>query len=131
MATEIYKKNVISQILDDSGRMVSDHSEKSALFYKNSRRGTVPLWAFLCSLIFRLSSPPPPHNSLDHLCLPFSKEEIDEVVCDCPMTRPRGLMDLTPLFSKRHGPSLELTCTDFVKNSSIIELILRVLTTLT
>jgi hypothetical protein len=33
MASERYRKNVISQILDVDGRMVSDHGEKGALFY--------------------------------------------------------------------------------------------------
>jgi hypothetical protein len=32
MATERYRKNVIRQILDSNGRMVSDHNEKSVLF---------------------------------------------------------------------------------------------------
>jgi hypothetical protein len=59
MASERYRKNVISQIVDNSGRMISDHTEKSALFYQEfkSRMGCsvptilqfqlhniVPLW---------------------------------------------------------------------------------------
>jgi hypothetical protein len=32
MATERFRKNVISQIMDDTGRMVSSHEDKSALF---------------------------------------------------------------------------------------------------
>jgi hypothetical protein len=34
MASERYRKNVISQIVDASGRMIADHTEKSALFYQ-------------------------------------------------------------------------------------------------
>lgn len=33
MATDRYRKNTISQIVDGTGRMVTDHGEKSALFY--------------------------------------------------------------------------------------------------
>jgi len=33
MATERYRRNVISQISDSTGRLVSDHVEKSGLFY--------------------------------------------------------------------------------------------------
>jgi hypothetical protein len=32
MATERFRKNVISQIMDDTGRMVSIHEDKSTLF---------------------------------------------------------------------------------------------------
>jgi hypothetical protein len=38
MASQRFKKNVISQILDISGRMVTDHEEKSALFYQEFRK---------------------------------------------------------------------------------------------
>jgi hypothetical protein len=34
MASKRYKKNVISQIVDNSGRMISDHTVKSTLFYQ-------------------------------------------------------------------------------------------------
>jgi hypothetical protein len=33
MATERFRKNVISQIMDGSGRMIHDHAEKSAPFW--------------------------------------------------------------------------------------------------
>jgi hypothetical protein len=33
MATERYRRNAIYQIMDDTGRMISEHNEKSALFY--------------------------------------------------------------------------------------------------
>ena len=34
MATEIYRQNIISQIQDSDGRMVSDHMEKSSPFWQ-------------------------------------------------------------------------------------------------
>jgi hypothetical protein len=33
MASQRYRKNVINKIVDSSGRMIADHTEKSALFY--------------------------------------------------------------------------------------------------
>jgi hypothetical protein len=41
IASERYRKNVISQIVDSSGRMIADYTEKSALFYQEfkSRMG--------------------------------------------------------------------------------------------
>jgi hypothetical protein len=41
MAFERYKHNVISQIVDSTSRMVSDHEEMSALFSKNLGEGLV------------------------------------------------------------------------------------------
>lgn len=38
MATERYRRNVISQILDGDGRVVASHSEKSALFFQEFKR---------------------------------------------------------------------------------------------
>jgi hypothetical protein len=70
MAFERYRKNVISQIVDNSGRMILDHTEKSALFYQKfkSRMGcSVPT-----ILQFQLHNIIPLCGNLDHLCLPFS-----------------------------------------------------------
>jgi hypothetical protein len=58
MATERFRRNVICQIVDSSGRMVSDHSEKSALFYQEFKRrlgSTVG-----CSMQFNLVDILPP-----------------------------------------------------------------------
>jgi hypothetical protein len=38
MASERYRKNVIRQILDNSGRMVTGREEKSALFYQEVKK---------------------------------------------------------------------------------------------
>jgi hypothetical protein len=38
MATERFRKNVISQKMDGSGRMVTNHDEKSALFWNEFRK---------------------------------------------------------------------------------------------
>jgi hypothetical protein len=38
MATERYRRNGISHIVDDDGRMVQDHGGKSALFWQGFKR---------------------------------------------------------------------------------------------
>jgi hypothetical protein len=38
MATERYRRNVISQIVDGSGRMVQDHGEMSTIFWQEFKR---------------------------------------------------------------------------------------------
>jgi hypothetical protein len=38
MATERYRRNVISQIVDGSGRMVQDHVELSSIFWQEFKR---------------------------------------------------------------------------------------------
>jgi hypothetical protein len=63
MASERYRKNVISQILDNFGRMVTDHVETNALFYQEfkKRLGT----SIDISMQFDLQAltpPPPPHT---------------------------------------------------------------------
>jgi hypothetical protein len=88
MASERYRKNVISQIVDNSGRMISDHTEKSALFYLEfkSRMGcSVPI-----NLQFDLHNIVPRCGNLDHLCLPFSHEEIDNIILDVPSDKAPG-----------------------------------------
>jgi hypothetical protein len=74
MASERYRKNVISQIVNNSGRMISYHTEKSALFYQEfkSRMG--------CSaptiLQFQLDNIVPLCGNLDHLCLPLVSRKL-------------------------------------------------------
>jgi hypothetical protein len=88
MASERYRKNVISQIIDNSGRMISDHTEKSTLFYQEfkSRMGcSVPI-----NLQFELHNIVPHCGNLDHLCLPFSHEEIDNIILDFPSDKALG-----------------------------------------
>lgn len=82
MATERYRKNVISQIVDSSGRMVSDHQEKCALFFQEFKRrlgssvGT--------SMLFELNEIMQPVSNLDNICQSFSRGEIDAVILGLP-----------------------------------------------
>jgi hypothetical protein len=98
-ATERYRKNVISQILDPSGRMVSDHGEKSALFFqefKNRLGFSVDIM-----LQFDLQALIMPHPNLEHLCLPFSTDEINEVILEMPNDKAPGHDGFNNTFFKK------------------------------
>jgi len=82
MATERYRRNVISQISDSTGRLVSDHGEKSGLFYQEFKRRLGI--SIETSMQFDLQTLMQPCSTLDNLCLPFSKEEIDALILDLP-----------------------------------------------
>jgi hypothetical protein len=99
MASERYRKNVISQIVDSSGRMIADHTEKSALFYQEfkSRMGcSIPT-----SLQYQLNTIVPCYGNLDHLCLPYSQEEIENIILDLPSDKAPRPDGFNNLFFKR------------------------------
>jgi hypothetical protein len=82
MATERYRRNVISQIVDGSGRMVQDNGELSSIFWQEfkMRLGSsvgVTMQFDLQDLVQRLPN-------IEFLCLPFSSKEIDEVILELP-----------------------------------------------
>jgi hypothetical protein len=123
MASERYRKNVISKIVDNSGRMIADHTEKSALFYQEfkSRMGcSVPT-----SLQFQLDNIVRFCGNLDHLCLPFSQEEIDNIILDLPSDKAPWSDGFNNLFFKRawhiiREDFFEL-CTDFVNHAVVLK----------
>jgi hypothetical protein len=99
MASDRYRKNVISQIVDNSGRMIADHTEKSALFYQEfkSRMGcSVPT-----SLQFQVDNIVPFCGNLDHLCLPFTHKEIDNIILEFPSDKAPGPDGFSNLFFKQ------------------------------
>jgi hypothetical protein len=99
MVSERYRKKVISQIVDNSGRMISDHTNKSTLFYQEfqSRMGcSVPI-----NLQFELHNIVPRCGNLDHLCLPFSHEEIDNIILDLPSNKAPGPNGSSNMFFKQ------------------------------
>jgi hypothetical protein len=99
MASERYRKNVISQIVDSSGRTISDHTEKSALFYHEFKRRmgcSIPT-----SPQYQLNNIVPYCGNLDHLCLPFSQEEIENIILELPSDKAPGPNGFNNLFFKR------------------------------
>jgi hypothetical protein len=108
-------KNVISQIMDDSGRMVTDHSEKSALFYQEFKRrlGT----SIDISMQFNLQTLIRTHSNLESLYQPFSNEEIREVILGLPNDKAPSPNGFSSLFFKKAWPIIRndmyKLCSDF------------------
>jgi hypothetical protein len=88
MATETFRKNVISQIMDDTGRMVSSHEEKSALFWNEFRRRLG--LSVHTDMQFDLHTIVKRHDNLEDLCRRFTTEEIDNVIFDLPSDKAPG-----------------------------------------
>jgi hypothetical protein len=107
MATERYRSNVISQIMDSTGRTVNNHGEKSALFYQEFKRrfgfAVETNMQFDLQLLIQL--------------LRLVQRKLMGLFWICPMTKPPALMDSTAYFSKKHGLSSGLTCISYVKIS--------------
>jgi hypothetical protein len=129
MATERFRKNVISQIMDDTGRMVSSHEEKSALFWNEFRRRLG--LSVHTNMQFDLQTIVKRHDNLEDLCRPFSTEEIDNVILDLPSDKALGPVALTILLSKNVGPLLDVTCISCALISFIIGLTSKASITLT
>jgi hypothetical protein len=99
MATERFEKNVISQIADETGRMVTNHDEKSALFWNEFRRRLGS--SVDTEMQFDLQAIVKQHDNLENLCIPFSKEEIDHVILDLPSDKAPGPDGFNNLFIKK------------------------------
>ena len=87
MATEIYRQNIISQIQDSDGRMVSDHMEKVDLFGRNFAIDLVSQKIHICFLTCRFWLSLLQERKL----IPLSKSS--------QMTNPQDWMDLMVSFS--------------------------------
>jgi hypothetical protein len=114
MAIERYRTNVISQIVDENGRMVTKHSEKSALFFQEFKRrlGT----SVGISMQFELQQIIQPCNNLDELCQSFTHEEIDSIILDLPNDKAPGPDGFNNLFFMKAWPiikDMHRLCMDF------------------
>jgi hypothetical protein len=129
MATERFRKNVISQIMDDTGRMVSSHEEKVLYSGMSSEEDWFFLFTLICSLTFM-----PLSNGMITLkfcvALSLQKKLIMSFLISLVINL-LALMALTILFSKNVGPLLEVTCISCALISFIIGLTLKASITLT
>jgi retron-type reverse transcriptase len=85
--------------MDENGHMISDHQEKSALFYQEFKRrlGT----SVNTSMQFNLQELIQPNNDLEDLCSPSSNEEIDSIILELPCDKAPGPDGLNGLFFRR------------------------------
>lgn len=125
MASERFRSNVISQIMNDTGRMVTDHAGKSALFHQEFKRrlGT----SVEIDVQFDLQAIVQGHDGLDLLCQPFNTDEIDGIILDLPNDKAGARMASIAYFLRRLGQQLEGTYIDYALTSIIIRQISRAL----
>lgn len=99
MATERYRRDVICQISDSSRHSVSDHQGKSALFFQEfkARLGT----SVDIDMQFDLQNIVDHHDDLEELCLPFTKDEINNIILEFPNEKASGPDRFTGLFFKK------------------------------
>jgi hypothetical protein len=88
MATERYRRNAISQLVDGSGRVVQDHGESSSILWQEFKRRLGS--SVGVSMQFDLQDLVQSYPNLEFLCLPFSNKEIDEIVLDLPSDKAPG-----------------------------------------
>jgi hypothetical protein len=99
MATERYRRNNISQILNSDGSMVTDHQEKSLMFWEEFRKRlgvTVQT-----EMQFDLGSLVQEIQELDDLCSPFEREEIEAIVVEFPTDKALGPDGFNGYFVKK------------------------------
>ena len=99
MATVSYRKNTITQLKDDNGIVVTDHASKAAILlvaFKN-RMGI----SLQPQMQFDLSSLIAATVHLDSLVVPFSREEIDNVIKLMPSDKAPGPDGFNGLFLKK------------------------------
>jgi hypothetical protein len=106
MASERYIMSATSKIANDSGRMVSDHGEKTALLFLEFKKRLDSSVGI--SMQFDLQSLVPSHHeSLSQLNMPFSTEEIDDVIPDLPADKALSPNGFNCVFFKKAWPIIK------------------------
>jgi len=123
MATVSYRKNIISQLLNEDGVMISDHEGKAGLLwsaYKN-RMGI----SLNPDMRFDLEQLIQVNMDFYSLIQPFSTEEIDRIVKDMPSDKAPGPDGFNGLFLKKCWPLIKQTfydlCFDFFSGNLDLE----------
>jgi hypothetical protein len=99
MATISHRQNTISQILNEDGIWVQDHSGKEALLWSafKNRLGL----STRVTMLFNQESLITPRDNLESLGVPIYIEEIDTVVKRIPSDKALGPDGFNGLFIKR------------------------------
>lgn len=119
MATERYRRNAIVQIQGPDGLLITDHREKSALFWNEfkERLGVT----VSPTMVFDLDEHFDHDVDLSDLISPFSKEEIDDTLLTYHVTKLLSLMGLMVFLSKNLGILSGMTSIHFLRISIIIQ----------
>ena len=98
MATTSFRKNTITQILNDQGAWIQDHEGKAGLLWNSfkKRLGVSPG----ISMHFELSNLITPRSNLLSLVEPWSHTEIDNIVKNMANDKAPGPYGFNGLFSK-------------------------------
>jgi hypothetical protein len=99
MGTISHRQNTISQILNEDGIWVQDHSRKEALLW-SAFRNKLGISTEV-SMLFNLEHLITPRDNLDVLGAPITRDEIDNIVKRLPSDKAPGPDGFNGLFTKR------------------------------
>ena len=105
MATISFRKNTISQILNEQSAWIQDHEGKAGLLW-NSFKNRLGVSSGI-KMHFDLSNLITRRNNLQHLVEPWTHSEIDSIVKKMPIDKAPGPDDFNGLFLKRTWPLLK------------------------
>lgn len=131
-ATERYRKNLITHLQTDDGRVLTQHNEKAQIIFQTfQQRMRVSL---LPVMHFDLQSLVSHNDSLAHLYENFSISEIDEVVKRMPTDRAPGPDGFNGCFIKSCWPIIRqdfyTLCAQFCEGNLALESLNRSFITL-
>jgi Holliday junction resolvase RusA-like endonuclease len=117
-ATERYRLNTITSLETVDGRTISVHHGKATLLWEEykDRLGCstqIQMHFNLHELVH--------HHNLEQIEPPFTKEDIDNVIKNCPQTKPRALIVLMVYFSRKPGTLSKKTFMSCALTSSVEE----------
>jgi hypothetical protein len=123
MATISHRQNTISQILNEDGIWVQDHSGKEDLLWSafKNRLG----FSTQVTMLFNLDTLVTPRDNLEPLGAPIYKEEIDSVVKRLPSDKAPGPDGFNGLFIKKCWNIIKSDfyqlCQDFFEGNTSLE----------
>jgi len=105
MATNSFRKNTSTQILNDQGAWIQDHEGKAGLLW-NSFKNRLGVTSGI-SMHFQLSNLITPRSNLLSLVEPWSHSKIDNIVKNMPNDKAPGPDGFNGLFLKRTWPIIK------------------------
>ena len=96
MATERYRRNTISSIRNEAGDLISDHQQLAGMFWADfkqrmGRAKGIEMGFDLDSIISKV-------DWLEDLSMPFTEDEVEQVIKHMPTDRAPGPDGFTGLF---------------------------------